>query len=180
MRAAIFLLAACSALAASDLRAAEPATLEAKAETVTVQIARLVGGNDYVALPALEFNLTIDAACPEGARAESLTVSVADTRDSLEGENVGGVVQTTLQLPRRQSARLRVGEFCRQDDEPETADSLFVADVFTARLSLLCAADEEQSIVYATVPLDVELECEAGSEPDGNQDASSSESAARF
>lgn len=177
MRAAIICLMSSAALANAGVAAAESALLNAKAETVSVPVARLAAGNEYIALPALEFKLTIDAACPGGASVESLSVSVADTRRTLSGKNIDGTVETTLSLPRWQSARLRIEDFCRQDDEPQGSESLVVADVFTARLSLRCALDEKHSIVYSTLPLDVRLQCEAEIKPDGYQDDSSSDPA---
>ncbi len=164
----------------AGISAAEPALLDARAEAVSVPVAHLAAGNEYVALPALEFKLTIDAACPAGASAESLSVSVADTRRTLNGEDISGAVETTLSLPRRQSARLRIENFCRQDNASQASESLLVTGVFTARLSLRCAVDETQSIVYATLPLDVELKCEAETSPDGDQDDSSSGPGASF
>jgi hypothetical protein len=177
MRDAIFYLLSSAALANAGIAAAESALLDAKAETVSIPVARLAAGNEYIALPALEFKLTIDAACPAGASVESLSISVADTRRTLNGKTIDGAVETTLSLPRRQSARLRIEDFCRQDDEPQASESLLVADVFTARLSLRCAVDEKHSIVYSTLPLDVKLECAAETKPDDGQDDSSSDPA---
>jgi hypothetical protein len=177
MRAAIICLTSSAALANAGVATAESALLDARAETVSIPVARLAAGNEYIVLPELEFKLTIDAACPAGASVESLSVSVADTRRTLNGKNIDGAVETTLSLPRRQSARLRIEDFCRQDDEPKGSESRVVADVFTARLSLRCALDDKHSIVYATLPLDVRLECEAETNPDGYQDDSSSDPA---
>jgi hypothetical protein len=151
MRDAIFYLLSSAALANAGIAAAESALLDAKAETVSIPVARLAAG--------------------------SLSISVADTRRTLNGKTIDGAVETTLSLPRRQSARLRIEDFCRQDDEPQASESLLVADVFTARLSLRCAVDEKHSIVYSTLPLDVKLECAAETKPDDGQDDSSSDPA---
>lgn len=180
MHTAIICVISAAALAIAGVSAAETLLLNAKADKPSIPVKRLAAGNEYIALPALEFKLTVDAACPDGSSVASLTISVADTRRTVNGKDISGAVETTLSLPRRQSARLRIEDFCRQDDERKVSESLLVTDVFTARLSLRCAENERQSIVYTTLPLDVELECEAEANSDGNQDGSSPAPAASF
>ena len=180
MRTAIIYLAGSAALVAAGLPAAEPARLDAKAEAAVVPVAPRAEGSEQLALPKLDFRLSIEAACPADASAESLSISVADTSLSLNGEEIGDVLQTTLTLPRRQTSRLKVEEFCQEGEAPVTAETLLVADVFTARLSLRCGINETQSIVYATLPLDVKLECGAANGPGDDQDSSSTVSTARF
>lgn len=180
MRIAISCLLGSAVLVAAPSPAADSARLEARADAVSVPVTRRAGDTRHIALPALEFNLTIDAACPAGARPQSLSVSVADTRRTLAAEQIASRVETTLSLPRRQSALVRIGDFCRRGEPPGAAESLLLPDVFTARLSLRCSANERQSIVYASLPLDIKLECAAETSPDDDQDVSSSESVASF
>ncbi|NIV17522.1 MAG: hypothetical protein GWN47_03740 [Woeseiaceae bacterium] len=175
----ILYLTAPAALVVSHAAEAETALLEASANTVKVTVAPLADGKEFVRLPALEFDLAIKAECPATAVPESLSISVADTRKSFGADEIGGIVETRLALPRRQSAYLRVVDFCREDDDSGTPCSRIVADVFTARLSLRCNEEGVQSIVYTTLPLDVELQCEIEDEPE-IQDASFSEAGASF
>ena len=179
MRTQFLYLAAPATLALTHAAEAETALLEASANAVKVAVAPLADGNEHVRLPALTFDLSIKAECPAEASPESLSVSIADTRKSFGAEEIKRVVETNLELPRRQSAYLRVGNFCKGGGESGAPCSRVVADVFTAHLSLRCTKGDSQSIVYASVPLDVELQCKTGDEP-AAQEVSSSTSGASF
>ena len=175
----IFFLKALPGLVLAGMTMADTALLEASAGTVKAAVTPLADGIDYVYLPALEIDFVIRAACPADAKPESLSVSVADTRKSFAADEIDGLIETSLELPRRQSIHLKVEEFCRDSGARDAPVSRVVTDVLTARLSLRCSEEGSQSIVYTILPLDVELQCESGEEPKA-QDVSASESDANF
>jgi hypothetical protein len=134
--------------------------IRARAQPASVELSPLSDDGRPVRLPALEFALRIEPACAGDAEPRSLSISVADTRLSFPASDLQGkpAVETTLTLPQRQSAPVRIDDFCRvgKDD----ARSRFLLEgAYTARLSLRCGPDGSQFIVYATLPLDVDLRC---------------------
>ena len=90
----------------------------------------------------------------------SILVSIADTRLRLDLRDIEDptLLQTTLSLPQQQAGQLRIDGFCRQGRD-RGATRLEIKDAFTARLSLRCGDDEQESVIYTTVPLNVVLEC---------------------
>jgi len=53
-------------------------------------------------------------------------------------------------------------DFCQiGEDRNQVSQELLVRDAFTAHLSLRCASDEQQFVVYATQPLDLTLLCKS-------------------
>jgi hypothetical protein len=140
----------------------EPVSLiKVRSEPATAEVARLEAGRRLVQLPALEFSLEIEPQCDNDMRAKSLSISVADTRETVSfAEDDEPVIRTTLTLPRQQTAPLAVVDFCQLEAGPgQGLQQLLVRDVFTAHLSLRCANDEQQSVTYATQSLDLTLLC---------------------
>lgn len=122
-------------------------------------------------LPALTFDLRVAIECP--GEAESLTLSVADTFETLGKEDIGGrrSAETSLRVPASQLT-LGTGEtFCIRDDAGEAADELVVPGFLTVFASLRCAGQEGPSMHFASAPLQVRLICERG--PGEPQDSSS-------
>ncbi len=159
MQMVIFSLLVVTGPSLGDLSRGTSAMLRAEAQPASVELTP-VSGDRPVRLPALGFSLTVEPACGGDAEPRSLSISVADTRLHFTAEELASatVVEATLILPRRQLAPVRIDHFCRAgvDDGP----SRFVLeDAFTARLSLRCGPDDRQTIVYETLPLDVELQC---------------------
>ena len=185
MRMLIICLAAATAVAAGEEQEAIHGRLLARASAATVSITPSPEGHRFVQLPTLEFALSIEPLCAAAGAARSISVSVADTRLSLDSRDIGDqpVIKTSLALPRRQTGPLRVDGFCRDEDAADTTHVLHIDDVYTARLSLTCASDEATAIVYATLPLDVRLTCDPGdtaADGQSDQDASDEESPPRL
>ena len=111
-------------------------------------------------------------------RAEAMSVSIADTQRTYSGDEISQqtLFEISLSIPRQQIGPIPIQRFCRAgkgEDEGESV--LHIRDAFTAHLSLRCADENARTIVYASQPLDVALECrkhDAALTP-GNQDASS-------
>lgn len=180
MRALIFSLLAVATAAECQEHLPVPGHLRAEAEPAVVALEPAADGMPLVRLPSLEFGLSVEPRCGPDSPILSVVVSVADTRLRLGPGDLDetGVLRTTLRLPRQQAGQLRADGFCgpgRQGSESR----LEIRGAFTARLSLRCGDDERASITYATLPLDVALECRAEADG-GEQEASARQSTLRF
>jgi hypothetical protein len=135
--------------------------IKVRSEPAAVEVTPQAAGRHLVRLPALEFLLEIEPQCDNNMRAESLSISVADTRETVAfTDNDERIITTTLTLPRQQTAPLAVVDFCRVDEDQSLgSQELLVRDAFTAHLSLRCTSDEQQSGVYASQSLDLTLLC---------------------
>jgi hypothetical protein len=142
--------------------------LSVDAEPAVAVIALHEGGRKLVRLPELEFVLSVSTRCAANGRPESLSITIADTRESLRGEALQEA--TTVDVPVRVSANqlapFALQEFCT--DPAAEGDSITLSSALTAQASLRCARDEQQSIVFAAEPLDVLVYCirsESAAEP---------------
>ena len=111
-----------------------------------------------VNLPALDFRLRASLSCP--GKAESLTLSVADTVTTLDGDDLSEQTsaEASLTVPAQQVALAASSRFCLAED-PASADELTVAGLVTAHASLRCSDDDRSSAHFASVPLEVRLIC---------------------
>lgn len=166
-----------------DLTQSTSAAIRAEAQPASVELTPLSDDGRPMRLPALGFAVRVEPACAGETEPRSLSISVADTRLYFTASELAGapVVEATLILPARQLGPVRIDDFCRagKGDGPSR---LLLEDAYTARLSLRCGPDEQQTIVYATLPLDVDLLCRradtAGPAPD--QDSASPEPSESF
>ena len=129
------------------------------------QIRPGVEGRRFVQLPTLEYEFGIDADCGTDHEVKSISISIADTRKTLIGEDLpaDGPVDTTITLPALQIPPLALDTVCA-DPPPADDERLVVRDVVTAQVSLRCAGPEGETITYSTRALDVTLACERGRE----------------
>ena len=132
----------------------------------------LAEGHRLVRLPTLEFGFGIQASCGPDQTVKSVSISVADTRKTLSSADLpeGATINTSVTLPARQLSPIAVDGFC-----PETAvagSTLLLQDAVTAHLSLRCASDNGDSIMYSSQSLDVTLVCDIGPEAQGEVPAS--------
>ncbi len=164
---ALFLAAA---IIATPAKSDTASRIIVESEPAAAEIAPLPVGRRLIRLPTLEFALSVEPLCEVNMRAESISISVADTRETVivgEVEDTS-VVEVTLSIPRRQAPPLALTDFCHiAEDENLRSRELLVRDAFTAHLSLRCASDERQSVVYASQALDLTLRCKSA-----NQDPS--------
>ena len=135
--------------------------IEVRSEPAAVEIAPQAAGRRLVRLPALEFSIEIEPSCDNNMRAESLSISVADTRETVAVANDDdSVITTTLTLPGQQTAPIAVVDFCQiEEARTQGLQELLIRNAFTAHLSLRCTNDEQQSVVYTTQSLDLTLLC---------------------
>lgn len=103
-------------------------------------------------------------ACPDGATADSLTVSVSDThrRYGLDKESEETSLEAALEVPADQLAPVAAPDFC-VDDEPIDNTGLLLPGVATAQVSLRCRSETDfLSVHFASVALPVRVFCLAG------------------
>ncbi len=145
---------------AADTEIVGLVSVEANAAVVVLE--PITGDRRLISLPSLEYVLTIGPQCATNMRAEAISVSVADTRKTYSGKDIDhqASVEISLTVPQQQIAPIAIHDFCQADDSKPNRDSvLYLNDVLTAQLSLRCAGDSARSIVYATLPLGVDLQC---------------------
>lgn len=177
MRAALlfgFVATVCSVAVPAEPRPVPGIEISADVPTVTVTPRR--AGRLALRLPSLTYTLTFTAYCEENWQPASVSISIADSRKSLDAEQLelAAVLALKLRVPSNQIAPVRIERFCIRDDqkdlqaddtgdnkEPASADenTVIISAALSAQASLLCATDSEQSITYITKPLDVMLEC---------------------
>ena len=168
-------------VAANTARGDTDGRLLIQAQAAIVEIDPLPAGRRLISLPALKFVLTIEPQCATPASTKSVSVSVADTRETFHATDFTEQtsIEMTLKIPRWQIGPLAIEQFCQRGESDDSLPQILqVRDALTAHFALRCADGEKQSIVYATQPLDVSLLCKAASSSDTNssadQDSSSS------
>ena len=128
----------------------------------SVEVGTRPSGRRPVRLPNLEFAVRLEPQCTAGMDANSISISVADTRLSIGRQSLAEqpVIETTIRVPRKQLGPLVVEDFCLTGDDAGSDAVLYVRDALTAQLSLKCADDSRQSILYKTEALTIKLVCE--------------------
>ena len=144
---------------------AEPnASLHVNSQPAVAHIKPVAEGRRLVRLPAIEFVLIIAAQCAADAQADSVSISIADTRETLEGDMLANPAEllAEIRISSRQLSPLAIDGFCQATDGTvaNSAD-LLVRDAVTAQVSLRCQNEGRESIVYASHPLDIRLRCAA-------------------
>ena len=131
-----------------------------RAEPAPASVAVQAEGRRLLQLPDLEYRLSIEKHCGGGRRAESVSLTVADTRQTLRGELLPSdpEIETSLRIAAAQLAPLAVNSFCVAVGD--AGSTLLVPSVLTVQASLRCTGEESESIVYASEPLDVAIRCE--------------------
>lgn len=153
-------------LAAGPAWAETTAKLEVDAEPALVSIRPLPVGRKLVRLPSLDYEIRVSAQCGGAHLAESISISIADTRKTLMADELEESTElvTRITIPARQVAPLPVDGFCSANNTAQR--ELLVHDAVTAHLSLRCTSHEGESITYATRPLAVALRCETDDQED--------------
>ena len=144
--------------------------LTVEADPAVAAIPRLLDGRQLIRLPELVFPLRIDAHCGRGGEVQTVSISVADTRKTIAGDELStrGPLHTSVTVSPRQIAPLALQQFC--DADAAKGQTLLLATALTAQVSLRCTRDDEQSILFDARPLDIRLVCEAGDDQ-GNDGA---------
>lgn len=162
MRSLSILLLVAVAFVTSPVLSDTDAGISITAQPAVVRVEPLPEGRRLIRLPTLEFALIVKPQCAPDMQVDSISISVADTRLSLDASEIGGQtdVVTSIAIPRRQVSPLAVDGFCRLDQDVDLLRSdLLVKGALTASISLRCADDSKQTIVYASQALDLSLHC---------------------
>lgn len=168
------------ALSAGALAGADAVTgtggehsLQVDAGAATAAIAPRTNGRAAIRLPALEFVFRLRPTCAEPFRANSISLTVADSRQALDAEQLEDKTATPelrLTVPAGQIAPVLVSDFCSAQTNAENAvetasdrngEPLTLSATLSANASLLCVSENEREIVYTVAPLDVTLVCES-------------------
>jgi hypothetical protein len=177
------LLAAATAYGDSEHR------LSGHAQVAMAEISPQSAGRRLISLPDLEFQLSVDAECDGNTRAESLSISIADTVQTHnaskmdEGEADEIAIETRIRVASSQIAPIGIERFCTgENDDSPAAQALLVTAAFAANISLRCSSEDAQSVRYASLPLEIRLICvPLDDEPsDRPPDQESSASGRRF
>jgi hypothetical protein len=163
MRSLTFFLLIVATFVASPVKSDPGTRLSIDAQAALVVVKPLPEGRRLIRLPALEFAMTIEPQCATNMQAESISISIADTRKTLGAADIDGQsnVATSITIPRQQVAPLAIDGFCQAGENSSTESDLQVMDAFTAHISLRCTGEDTQTIVYVSQPLALSLRCEA-------------------
>ena len=148
--------------------------LSLSANTPEVSVSTRTSSRNFMPLPALEYEVTVEHLCSAGTRPGRISLSVADTRVALSDISEPGSRTINLSIPEDQIPPVRVEEFCLADAPDADGESrISIPAVLSVQGSLVCENDEGSRIVYGSTPLDIIVTCER--EPDapaesGDQD----------
>jgi len=133
-----------------------------RANAAVVELDRQPAGRRLLRLPNLDFPMQIEPRCGSGMHIESLSISIADTNRLFAATEFleQSTLETSFRLPGRQIGPLAIERFCTADDEnSNNSNTLFIRDALTAHISLRCADDVRQSVVYETLALEIRMIC---------------------
>ena len=159
------------------------------AQAATAEISPQAADRRLIFLPDLDFRLRVDADCNEDTRAESLSISIADTVQTHDASKLNqretdkAVIETTIRVAQGQIAPIVVERFCTGENDSSMAmQELLITAAFAANISLRCSREDAQSVRYATLPLQIRLICVSSDDErsDTPPDQESSASTRRF
>ena len=161
MNVRLFLLVMPALLLADKARPDAAGRLIVQATPAIVQVKALAEGRKLIRLPTLEFRFTIQAVCAIDTEAQSISISVADTRKTISGNDIATISDMPIDfsIPARQLSPVAVDGFCPRADDGNRLAKLLVRDAVTAHLSLRCAGKGGEAITYKSHALDVMLQC---------------------
>lgn len=143
-------------------------SLVVMADTPMAEVLPRQASGKFIRLPSLEYVFRLRASCTGDRVPASLLLSVADTRETLDAEDLAAEtpLQITLQIPSDQIGPIGVKDFCHIDDHGSDGSAqLTLSAVLSAHASLRCESDTGQSVIYVSKALDVSLICELPDEP---------------
>ena len=131
-------------------------------DAALVAVSELPPGRHTMRLPGLEFAIRLEPRCAVGTDADSISVSVADTRLHIGRDVLAEqpVIEMTIRVPREQIGPLVIEDFCVVGDDAANGSEMRVRDALTVQLSLKCTDESRQSIIYQTESLAITLICE--------------------
>lgn len=159
----------CLPLVFDNASSQETNALEINADVPTIALEARTADQNYVNLPALAFDLKIRQNCAAGLAPATLSMSVADTRRTMDAQQMSedGELKTRLTVPARQIGPIALPGYCVQNEDtaaiegsPSPHDeALRIPAVLSLQAALSCASETDRQIVYASAALDIDLLC---------------------
>jgi hypothetical protein len=112
-----------------------------------------------IRLPSLTFVVRIEASCPTALQTKSISISIADTRINVQPDDTG-VIERSIRVPRKQLGPIAVNDFCITGEDASPEQELNIRDALSAQISLHCSGENQESMTYETVALEVALQCD--------------------
>lgn len=142
------------------------------ANTPEVRVSTRPEGRNFINLPLLRYDFILTPSCPARSAIESVSLSIADTRVSLDRKELtpGPRLELSIDVPAAQIAPVAVENFCTAHSDGqsrELRESLTIPALLSAQAALLCMTEDGGEMSYASKSLDVLLRCEARDEPGG-------------
>ena len=137
------------------------------ASAATARVSAGAGGRRALRLPGLDFRFQFRFACPGTSSPQSLSMTIADTHQSLGADELTAetnVAHARVRIPASQIAPVAIEAFCATEAPSANSSPLTLPSLLSASASLRCGDDEDSSIRYDSVPLDVVLVCDPDSE----------------
>ena len=133
--------------------------LRIHAEPAVAVLSKQEEERTLVKLPQLEFRLSVSPQCAASGRAESLSITIADTQRTLRGEELqpDTSIDLSMRVSASQLAPFALQGFCV--DQAAEGESLVLTAALAAQVSLRCARAEKQSMIFAAHPLDIRVDC---------------------
>ena len=71
-----------------------------------------------------------------------------------------GVIERSIRVPKKQLGPIAVNDFCIAGGDASSGQALNLRDALSAQLSLHCSGENQESMTYETVALEVALQCD--------------------
>ena len=155
----LFIYAALAVLVSADSRGEDAdSQLLVEFDAAVAKIA-LRSSSRPIQLPSLTFAVRIEASCPAALDTKSISISIADTRINMQPGDIG-LIERTIRVPAKQLGPIAVDDFCNAADDANSGQQLQLRDALSAQLSLRCSNENQESMTYATIALEVALQCD--------------------
>jgi len=156
-------------LVGSSVHSEDTPQLTIASVPASVEIETLQGRREFIQLPTLRYTLDIQHRCHTNLDPANLSVSVADTRQTISADRllITNPLAVQLSIPGEQIAPVAVAGFCvTTEKDPMTPnarskDVLRINDILSLQAALSCSNETGSKIIYASLALDVELHCNA-------------------
>ena len=147
--------------------AAGAGELSVGADTPTVIVSTRPASENFITLPALQYQFRVVATCDGGSSADAFSLSIADTRISIAREHLSERSNALLvTIPADQIPPVRVEGFCKTGtDEAGKTETIQIPSVLSAQSSLLCVSDTGSDMTYASTSLDILVNCQPPDDP---------------
>ena len=132
------------------------------ANTPSVEVSTRPASRNFMPLPSLDYAFDVDLQCTAPFEARGVSLSIADTRISLDEDQLDdpSARRVSLTIPAGQIPPVRIENFCLADRAESDAEKrVEIPAVLSVQGSLVCANEEESRITYTSTPLDVIVNC---------------------